>query len=511
MNSIGVSRLRHLTLPALVLVLAACSRGGEVPSERARELADYAGTTYSDATVEALARLVSFRTVHEEGVDNAENPEFRGMSDYLGGLAAELGLDFADHGNVVVIGLGDATDRLGVITHGDVQPADPTQWANDPFLLDRVSEPGLLVGRGAEDDKGPIATTLYAMKAVSDRGLTLSRRIELIISYTEESDWAPFQAFLAANPPPDLNVALDSEYPVVVAEKSWNAINLAFGPVAEAPIAGPNRLIDIGGGAFMSQIPGDAWATIAEPSADLRSSLRVAATRDTAVSYEFVPGDGTLTIEAHGLAAHSSKPEEGRNAITHLAALLAPHDWPDGQAARTVRLINDLVGTGDYAEQFGDVAFTHSFMGPLTLALTTLGRQDDRLVAGINIRAPAGRNPDELERLIREAVDDWKARTGIEGLDVGVFVSPVHYPEDAPHIPVLLDIFEFYTGISDPQPIAIGGGTHARLVPNGVNFGPGMPGEVYTGHSEHEFISREQLELNLKMVTAMLVELAGQP
>jgi dipeptidase D len=37
-----------------------------------------------------------------------------------------------------------------------------------------------------------------------------------------------------------------------------------------------------------------------------------------------------------------------------------------------------------------------------------------------------------------------------------------------------------------------------------------MPGEVYTAHSEHEFISREQLELNLRMVTAMLVELAGQ-
>jgi dipeptidase D len=132
------------------------------------------------------------------------------------------------------------------------------------------------------------------------------------------------------------------------------------------------------------------------------------------------------------------------------------------------------------------------------------------LVAGINIRSPVGRDPDELERLIREAVDEWKERTGIEHLEVGVFTSPAHYPEDAPHIPVLLDIFEFYTGISDPQPIAIGGGTHARLMPDGVNFGPGMPGQVYTGHSEHEFISREQLELNLRMVTAMLVELAGQ-
>ncbi len=58
-------------------------------------------------------------------------------------------------------------------------------------------------------------------------------------------------------------------------------------------------------------------------------------------------------------------------------------------------------------------------------------------------------------------------------------------------------------------PIAIGGGTHARLVPNGVNFGPAMPGEPYTGHSEHEYQTREQYLLNLKMYTAMLVHLAG--
>jgi hypothetical protein len=97
MNAIGLSPLRYLTLTMTVLALAACSRGGDVPSERAREIADYAQATYSEATVEALAQLVSFRTVHQEGVDNAENPEFRGMSDYLEGVAAELGLDFADH------------------------------------------------------------------------------------------------------------------------------------------------------------------------------------------------------------------------------------------------------------------------------------------------------------------------------------------------------------------------------------------------------------------------------
>jgi dipeptidase D len=37
-----------------------------------------------------------------------------------------------------------------------------------------------------------------------------------------------------------------------------------------------------------------------------------------------------------------------------------------------------------------------------------------------------------------------------------------------------------------------------------------MPGEPYTGHSEHEYMTRDQMRLNLEMYTAMLVELAGQ-
>ncbi len=305
-------------------------------------------------------------------------------------------------------------------------------------------------------------------------------------------------------------MAIDAEYPVVVAEKSWNAVYLAIPPMAGAPVRGDDRLTAWRGGAFLSQVPEDAEAVIDSPTPALESRLREAAARDSNVRYEFVSRDGSLTVKARGVSAHSSKPEQGRNAIAHLAAVLGSVDWPDGQAPRMVRLINDLVGTDIYGERFGRIAITHPFMGPLTLALTTLGLEADTLVAGINIRGPAGRSPEELQRLIREAVDEWKRKTGIDPLGVRVMTSAPYYLEDAPHIPVLLDIFEYYTGVPEPQPISMGGGTHARLVPNGVNFGPAMPGEVYTGHSEHEFITRDQLALNLAMYTAMLVELAGR-
>ncbi len=176
-----------------------------------------------------------------------------------------------------------------------------------------------------------------------------------------------------------------------------------------------------------------------------------------------------------------------------------------------VRLVDDLVGTGDYAERFGDVAFSHDFMGPLTLSLTTLGHDEEgRLVAGINIRAPMGRSSSELREVVAGAVEAWITQTGIETVDHSMLTSDPYYLEDAPHISTLLDIFRHYTGRHDAGPVAMGGGTHARLMPNGVNFGPSMPGEPYTGHSEHEYMTVAQLRLNLEMYTAMLVELAGR-
>jgi dipeptidase D len=80
--------------------------------------------------------------------------------------------------------------------------------------------------------------------------------------------------------------------------------------------------------------------------------------------------------------------------------------------------------------------------------------------------------------------------------------------KDAPQLPVLMNVFSYFTGIKDPKPIAIGGGTNSRLFPRAVSFGPAMPKSVYTGHSEHEFITVKQLLLNLEMYTAVLAELA---
>lgn len=505
-----------MILPALLLAAPSVPRAhvpSDVPSERAREVAAHARATYGDAVVDLLERLVAFRTVPGAEPGSAEAAQPVLMSFELKRVAGELGLDFRDDGAVAVIGLGEGPERVGLWTHGDVQPADASQWLDDPFVLERLAS-GRLVGRGVQDDKGPIAVALHAMKALADRGVPLARRIELNVSYHEESDWTPFREWLAAHPPPDVNVSLDAEYPVTVAEKGWCLVELRFPEARLDTVPRVPHIEWMRGGSFVSQVPQQASAAIAFADADLESRLLRAAREDGACLYHFERTSYQLVVHASGRSAHSSKPWEGTNALAHLGVLLAQVEWPEDvprtAAWQVVHLIQDLIGTGWRGSAFGDLAHEDEVLGPLSLCLSTLGREDGELVARINLRRPTGRTAEQVEAAVRAAVDEWKGPHGADGLRLAVQIGEPYVAADAPAVPVLLDVFRHYADAPDARPAGIGGGTHARLLPGGVNFGPGMPGVPYTGHTEHEWTTRDQLLLDLEMLTAALVHLAGE-
>ena len=491
---------------------ASSTSGSDQPSPVARAAARLAEKRVADAA-STLAELVAFPTVAAPPTPNIQLTPFRELKACLSDTCRAFGFEFEDHGAAVVVGLGRPQDRLGLLTHGDVQPADRQRWRSDPFTLDTTSEPGRLIGRGVEDDKASIATALHAMRTVRELGIPLRRRIELIISMTEESDWTPFREFLRAWEPPGINVALDAKYPVVTAEKGTGAIFLTVAPEPDdEPRPGRRcpRLLSLSGGEARTRVPAEAVAVIEDAQPGLATALRDAADPSGGVTVAVEADGARLTVRAHGVAAHSSTPWEGRNAIAHLAALLARRDWAPTPASRMALLVGDLVGTGDCAERFGELACTHPFMGPLTLVLTRLYPNDDgSLEACLNVRCPVGRSREQVETAVQAAVEAWTVRRGGARPGCRIETGEPYYVESAPHVPALVKVYRHYTGQHDAGPIAVGGGTQARLLPNGVNFGPSMPGTAYTGHSDHEFVTVDQLRLNLMMQAAMLVELAA--
>lgn len=493
---------------ALHMPADAAQENTAVPGPAAVKAAKYAVTTYRLEVIRTLAGLVSYNTVADPNLPSDRDPRHIAFKNYLKTEATRLGFDVADHGWVVIIGMGKGEQRVGVVTHGDVQPVDPAKWKKSPFVLDQTSEPGRLLARGAEDDKGPIATALYAMKALKDQELPLSKRIELYVYMGEESNWQPLVDFLKTHEPPQMNITLDAEYPAVVAEKASGTIAVTIPKArAVAVAADAPHIAAFAGGFFGSQIPEDASATVADASAAIEAQIRARGAQQEDMRYEFVRKGSDLEVRARGVSAHSSKPEDGVNAVAMLADALAVQPWPNTLAGAAVNYLNQMVGTSLYGEKFGKIAYRDSFMGPMTVAPTVIRQKEDGIEVSLNLRRPRGKSVEQLSGEVNAALNQWQDRN-LALANVSVKLGEPWLRTDAPQLPILMNVFSYFTGMKDPKPVAIGGGTNSRLFPNAVSFGPGMPGKVYTGHSEHEFITLKQLLLNLQMYTAVLAELA---
>ncbi len=479
----------------------------EIPTKEAQKTARYAVTEYHQQVMDELAEMVTFKTVAVKGLPLSENAEFSGFKNHIKKLSNSLGFNYQDHGHILIVSYGQQQQRLGILVHGDVQPADASKWKKNPFELDRTSEPGLLIARGTEDDKGSIASILYAMKSIKDKNIKLKRKLELIIYLAEESDWEPFKTFLKTYFPPEINVTLDASYPVVTAEKGYSAIQVDIPMVNQT--YNTAYISQFSGGVFGSQVPEDATVEIKNVSQKLVARLKNRADNYPQVDYQFSLNNKTLNITAKGKSAHSADPENGINAVAFIAQILSRESWPKTTAGLAVAYINELVGIGYHAEKFGEIAYEDDFMGKMTMVSSIVKPSDIGIHLNLNLRRPKGKTEAVLISQTEQALKGWQNKHSIKLENIKISYGDPLVLDSAPHVRPLLKIFAHYTGIKNPQPISIGGSTNAKLLPNTLSFGPSMPGEAYTGHSEHEFISVKQLALNLEMYTAMMVELGN--
>ena len=97
--------------------------------------------------------------------------------------AAALGLEARDAGPVTEIELPGPKGApvLGLVVHGDVQPAEAGAWSAPPFA--GLIRDGVAYGRGVADDKGPLVQALLVMQAL--RGAPLTHTVRLLVGSDE--------------------------------------------------------------------------------------------------------------------------------------------------------------------------------------------------------------------------------------------------------------------------------------------------------------------------------------
>ena len=77
----------------------------------------------------------------------------------------------------------------------------------------------------------------------------------------------------------------------------------------------------------------------------------------------------------------------------------------------------------------------------------------------------------------------------------------------SPLVKTLLECYSTYTGVSDPKPIAIGGGTYVHNIPGGVAFGCEFPDFDTKMHCANERARVDDLLKSAKMFALAIARL----
>ena len=481
---------------------------------------------YRDAVIAGLQRLIAIPSVNPVGA-SSPGPEARAALRWMLEHAAALGFrvqNLDDIVGFVEYGPADAPEVVAVLAHLDVVPAGEG-WTHPPFV--GTIADGMIWGRGVEDDKGPAVSSLYALKALSDLGLPLRRRIRLILGTLEESgDWSDIRHYEAREGRPTMGFTPDAHFPVICGEKGiLNVTFRAQEPAASNPTHRPGLHVAAWhAGSAPNIVPAFAWAALSldarrfEPAlVSLQRSARRFAQHHPESQLqvmraelfreryptEELPAEAQVVVAARGQEAHGALPWDGHNALQDLANFLAACKVANNAVGRLAHFAARHLGVGWDGAGLG-IAAEHDKLGPTTVNLGMARGDAQQASITLNVRLTPPHTVATLAEKLRRVGEEAGLQVEIDPASM----NPLFVDEDDTLVVGLKRAYQLVTG----RPAAcayIGGTTYAKAFPRMVAFGPLMPDEPMLAHQVDERVSLDSLVRNTEIYALALYFLAG--
>lgn len=404
--------------------------------------------------VQALVRINSTPGEAKPGMPFGEGPAQ--ALNYALALCEKLGFRTKNiDGYIGYAEVGQGEEMLGILTHLDVVP-EGNGWTYPPYSATIAD--GRIFGRGTMDDKGPTLASVYAVKAVMDSGIPLTKRIRIIFGTDEEKNWYDIDHYKATNQEiPTVSFVPDGNFPLIFAEKGCVTIDFGM-DLSES------GLLEISGGTASNAVPDTCTAKV------LRK-------------------DGTVAeIQKSGVAAHASLPHLGSNAISLLMEQLYQMDLAGEIDCPLARFYHEKIGTTIYGEKMGLDISDES--GRLTMNIGTAKVVGSRIIFQMDIRHPVTWPCEKIRDLVEEQITPY----GLYFTDVSI-ARALFMDLKSDLVTTLMGVYQAVTGDTESKPLAIGGGSYARAIPNALGFGPVLPGRPWLAHQKDEYVSLEDLEI----------------
>ena len=380
--------------------------------------------------------------------------------------------------------IGAGKDIVGIAGHLDIVPAGEG-WSTDPFTL--TEKDGVLYGRGVSDDKGALIASLYAMKLVQESGIPLGKRIRVIMGCAEETGSACMKHYMQVEEPLSCGFTPDGEFPGIYGEK---------GHLSLAIRSKNTKILNMTGGTVNNAVCRRCKTVVPADAVDAQA-LRQALEATALTSFTVTEADGTLEIDAIGVAAHASTPLLGVNAAGCTMQALAAAGMQDD----FVDYYNSRIGTACDGAGYG--INVKDDYGALTFNNGVVKTENGVIVCTIDCRVPVTYTGAQMRELIAPHLEDGKGSCEVVSTGESLF-----FPVDSPMVKALHRAYVDVTGDTVSQPMVIGGGTYAKALPGIIAFGCEWPGEDNHIHNADECLSVEhfvqQVEIYVKAIENLL-------
>ena len=381
-------------------------------------------------------------------------------------LGRKYGFDTENCGNRVgKIGsrLQDLSNTIGFWNHLDVVPVG-SGWTGDPFVP-RLAE-GFLIGRGAQDNKGPAVGNLYLMRCIRDLGIPMKHDLCLFVGCDEEKSMKDLEYYTARFETPMLSMVVDSGFPVCYGEKG--ILSGAF--LTDAPFDAD--VVRVWGGTAENMIPDRAFCalrytkSLADWLEENGSAEHAGGAEPAAGETRYEIQDDTILVTGYGTAKHSAFPEGSINAIHVLADFLSSAEILS-ETDRAVFAFLSRTTEAYYGEPEG-IGYSDDVSGRTTAAGTILSTTEDgKACLTLNIRHAITHDVRALEEGLQQYAKEHQARW-----ETAHSSAPHYFPREHPAVDFLTDLYNDWSG-EHTEPFVMGGGTYARKLPNAFAYGIG--------------------------------------
>lgn len=404
---------------------------------------------------------------------------------------------------------------LAILGHLDVVPAG-SGWDFEPYGAE--VKDGRIYGRGTTDDKGPMISCLYVMKALKDAGFKPQNTIRLIIGLDEETDWKGMDYYFSKVEKPDFGFTPDGDFPVINGEMGILIFELAR-KFSKTQLKGL-ELRSLAGGNAANSVAENCRAVVRYQNAQKAQGDKNAQ-NSAAASYEKIKeeisafreetgyklhsrGMGkSLEITAEGVSAHGAKPSAGLNAISVMMAFLGRLNFVNEDHNDFIDFYNKYIGFCLDGEKLG-INFSDEPSGKLVFNVGMAEMNDKAGKLTINVRYPVTADSDAVYAGMMPMLEKY----GIGVLKLKDRM-PIYMDKENPMIAMLTEIYRKHSGDEKSEPLVIGGGTYARAAKNIVAYGAQFPSDEDLMHQKNESLSIERFEQMTKIYAEAVYKLAS--